>query len=234
MPPQSTLPTAPRHATSDGPPRLRLGPTPPRRSLPWVTLGVLLIAGFALASVLAWQHLGQRRAVLVVVHSVAAGHAIQAGDLQVVHLASDGSLQLVAAADEASVLGRPAAVPLLAGTLLTTAALGPPATLASSEAVVAVALKPGQFPTALAPGTRVLVADTGSTDSATAAAAQAAGVPAGSVLVDSAVVVDLKGPGDTGEVAVVSLRLPARDATLVAAASAAERVALVQLPPARP
>jgi len=52
--------------------------------------------------------------------------------------------------------------------------------------------------------------------------------------VDSAVVVDLQAPGDTSEVAVVSLRLPARDATLVAAASAAERVALVQLSPARP
>jgi hypothetical protein len=125
------------------------------------------------------------------------------------------------------------AVPLLAGTLLTTAALGPPATLASSEAVVAVALKPGQFPTALALGTRVLVADTGGADNAATAATQAVGVPAGSALVDSAVVVDLQPPGDAGEATVVSLRLPARDATLVAAASAAERVALVQLPPAR-
>jgi hypothetical protein len=45
--------------------------------------------------------------------------------------------------------------------------------------------------------------------------------------------VDLKDPGDTGEATVVSLRLPAGDATLVAAASAAERVALIQLAPAR-
>lgn len=233
MPPQTSLPTAPRHATTDGPPRLRVGPTPPRRSLPWVLLGVLLITGFALASVLAWQHLGQRRAVLAVAHPVAAGQAIQAGDLQVVHLASDGPVQAVPAADEPSVLGRPAAVPLLAGTLLTTVALGPPATLAADQAVVAVALKPGQFPSALAPGTRVLVADTGGSGNAAPAGTQAAGVPAGSALVDSAVVVDLTGPGDTGEATVVSLRLPARDATLVAAASAAERVALVQLPPAR-
>lgn len=232
MSPQTPLPTAPRHAT-DGPPRLRLGATPPRRSLPWVTLGVLLIAGFALASVLAWQQLGQHRAVLAVVRPVAAGHAIGADDLQVVHLASDGPVQPVAAADQPGVLGRPAAVALLAGTLLTTAALGPPATLAADQAVVAVALKPGQFPTALAAGTHVLVADTGSAGGGAAATTPAGGVSAGSALVDSAVVVDLQPPGEGGEAAVVSLRLPARDATLVAAASAAERVALIQLPPAR-
>jgi hypothetical protein len=231
VPPPTTLPTAPRHATPDDPPRLRLGPTPPRRSLPWVALGVLLIAGFALTFVVASQHLGQRRAALAVSRSVAAGQPLQAADLQVVHLASDGPVRPIAAADEPSVLGRPAAVPLLAGTLLTSAALGPPATLGPDEAVVAVALKAGQFPTGLAPGMRVLVADTG--NPASAAGGPQAGVPAGSALVDSAVVVDLQGPGDTGEATVVSLRLPARDATLVTAANGAERVALVQLPPSR-
>jgi hypothetical protein len=196
-----------------------------------VALGVMLIAGFALASVLASQHLGQRRAVLAVFRPVAAGQPLEAGDLQVVHLASDGPVRPVAAADEPSVLGRPAAVPLLAGSLLTTDALGPPATLGPDEAVVAVALKAGQFPTGLGPGTRVLVADTG--DAGSVAAGTRAGVPAGSALVDSAVVVDVQGPGDTGEATVVALRLPARDAALVAAASKADRVALVQLPPSR-
>ncbi len=230
MPPQTTLPTAPRHVPPERPPRLRLGPTSPRRSLPWVTLGVLLVTGSALAFVVASQRLGQPRAVLAVAHPLAAGHVLAASDLLVVHVASDDPVQPVAAANEPSVLGRPLAVPLLAGAPLTTAALGPPATLTADEAVVAVALKAGQFPTALAPGTRVLVADTGSPDSP--AATQAAGV-AGSALVGSAVVVDLQPPGDTGEATVVSLRLPARDATLVAAASAAGRVALVQLAPAR-
>lgn len=231
MPSPTTLPTAPRHATPDRPPRVRLGPTPPRRSLPWVALGVLLIAGFALAAVLASQHLGQRRAVLAVSRPVAAGQPLEAGDLQVVHLASDGPVRPIAAAEEPSVVGRPAAVPLVAGTLLTSAALGPAATLGPDEAVVAVALKAGQFPSGLGTGTRVLVADTG--DAGSAAGGTQAGVPAGSALVDSAVVVDVQGPGDTGEATVVSLRLPARDATLVAAASAAGRVALVQLPPSR-
>jgi hypothetical protein len=204
---------------------LRLA-TPRRpRSVPRVAVGVLLVVGCALAFAVASARLGDRRAVLVVTRAVAAGQVIDAGDLTVARVSADPALRPLPSSARAAVVGRPAAVPLLAGTLLTVAALGPPATLRPGEALVGVALKPGQYPPGLAAGARVLVAETGPDPSGA--------VPAGGgqPLTVAATVAGVADPateveGDT----VVALVLPAAGAPRVAAAGASGRVVLVAVP----
>jgi hypothetical protein len=205
---------------------LRLATTRRPRSLPRVAVGVLLVVGCALTFAVASARLGDRRAVLVVARTVPAGQVLDAGDLAVARVSVDPALRPLPSSARPEVVGRPAAVPLLAGTLLTAAALGPPSTLRPGEALVGVALKPGQFPPGLAAGARVLVAETGPDPDA---AAPAGGGPPPTV---AATVVGVADPaaevaeGDT----VVALVLPAGGAPRVAAAGAAGRVVLVAVP----
>jgi len=166
-----TSPTSSRAATKavaarDG---LRVAPAG-RRSLPWVLAGLLLVVVCALAFAVTSSRLGQRQAVLAIAHAVPAGHLVDHSDLAVVRVSVDPGLRPIAASAQATVVGRPAAVPLLPGTLLTEAALGAPSALRTGEAVVGLALKPGQFPPGLAAGARVLAAETGP-DADTAVAA---------------------------------------------------------------
>lgn len=205
--------------------RLRVAPAG-RRSLPWVLAGLLLVVVCALAFAVASSRLGQRQAVLAIAHTVPAGHVVDQRDLAVVRVSLDPGLRPIAASAQATVVGRPAAVPLLPGTLLTEAALGPPSALRAGEGVVGLALKPGQFPPGLAAGARVLAAET-SPDADTAVAATGS-----SPRTYRAVVVGITEPAAEGAAAeageaVVSLKLAAADAPRVAAAGAAGRVVLV-------
>jgi hypothetical protein len=186
-------------------------------------VGVLLVVGCALAFAVGSARLGDRRAVLVVARAVPAGQLIDSRDLAVARVSVDPALRPVPSSARAGVVGRPAAVPLLAGTLLTVAALGPPATLRPGEALVGVALKPGQFPPGLAAGARVLVAETGLDPGGA--------VPAGGAqpLTVAATVVGVADPAAEGDT-VVALVLAAAGAPRVAAAGAAGRVVLVAVP----
>ncbi len=227
MPPTTTLPTSPRHAT---PSSLRISPAARRRSTPWIALGVLLVLGCALAFGVVSTRLGERQAVLAVARHVPAGQVLDAADLATVHVTVDPGLRPIPASEQPRVVGRPAAVPLLPGALLTPAELGAPSTLGSGQAVVALALKAGRFPPALASGARVLVADTGAGSGTTPADGSSA-VLADTPLAESATVVDVQRPADeTQDTTVVSLQVTASSASRLAAAGAADRVALVLLP----
>jgi len=95
----------------------------------------------------------------------------------------------------------------------------------AGEALVGLALKPGQYPPELAAGAQVLAAETGPQTDAAATA-----VPGGLPVTHRAVVVGVAAPAaedaDAGEV-VVSLKLDTAFAPRVAAAGAAGRVVLV-------
>jgi hypothetical protein len=218
--PSRTTPAATAHD------RLRVASAARRRSVPWALAGLLLVVVCALAFAVASSRLGQRQAVLAVAHAVPAGHLIDQGDLVVVRVSADPRLRPITASAQAQVVGRPAAVPLSPGTLLTEAALGPPSIPRPGEAVVGLALKPGQFPPGLAAGARVLAAET-----SPEADPAATGVAGGSPRTYRAIVVEVATPAadagaETGE-AVVSLQLNTAVAPRVAAAGAAGRVVLV-------
>lgn len=135
---------------------LRVGGVARRRRWPRAGIGVVVVAGCALGFAATSLRVGGRAEVLELRHSLAAGTLLSASDLSVVRVSAPGVAVLPAAAEQA-VVGRPAAVALVAGSLLTPAELGAPAGLPAGQAEVALAVKAGGYPPRLAAGEHVLV-----------------------------------------------------------------------------
>lgn len=174
-------------------------------------LGIALIAagaGLAVTSALAAGH---RVQVLAVAQSISAGDVIEESDLSTARVASDPHLNPIPASERSQVLGMHAAVDLRPGTLLTQADLTSEGVPGPGQAIVGVALKPGQLPSrSLNRGDQVLV--TGTPGQA-----------------HRAVVVEVGTPADDGSV-VVDLAVPSYIAAAVANQVAGGHVALVLLP----
>ena len=172
-----------------------------------------------------WRRFAPRTArhVLALARSVPAGHVVQPGDLRVVKVTPTAGLDPVPAVSESSTVGRPAAVALVAGTLLTPADLGTPS--GGSGDVVAVALKAGAYPPSLGPGGRVDVVPVvgGSSSGSTPVSGQSGSIGAVVLSVDAT-------PAGSSADAVVSLQVNPADADEVAALAAAGQIALVELP----
>lgn len=211
--------TTPRNVTgsADG---ARFQPPARRRSWPLVGVGVVAALVGAVVSGASALSLDKRASVLALAHEVDAGEAIKASDLRVVRVGAGPSVPLVPVARRDTVVGRVAAVPLPAGTLLNPGHLGSRPELTKGEATVGMALEPGRFPPGLRPGDRVAVVDA------------AGGVLAASSEETAAGVVTSAEPVPAGGGLVVGLRLPREAAGPVAAAATARRVALVLIPPA--
>ena len=202
---------------------LRLKPPGARqRQLPWVIVGIVCIVGGALAGGMWAMSASDRQPVLVMARTVPAGQTIRAADVKVANVAADRELRPIDEDDRRTVVGQPAAVDLVAGTLLTRAHLGDSAGLGSGRAMVGLALKPGQLPSAkLGPGSQVEVVDTGAGPGAPSRANP-------TVLGTARVVAVDKASSDAaGDTVVVSLMVERGDAPAVAAAGAAGRATLV-------
>ncbi|MGH9089942.1 MAG: SAF domain-containing protein [Acidimicrobiales bacterium] len=228
--PTATEPTSQNgHRTLTGArPRLPTSSAAGRRhQRPWIVGGVLLVVVCALAFALTSVRLSGGQEVLVVARSVPAGRLVTPGDLATVRVTAGSGIRPVPAADQASVVGRPAAVPLVAGTLLTAAQVGSPGAVSGDRDLVAVGLKAGQYPPSLSAGDRVSVvpvaAGTGSDARTTAPSMSSTPTVATVVAVDTAAV---GSGGDT----VVSLAVSQDTASSVAVLAAAGEVSLVQLP----
>jgi Flp pilus assembly protein CpaB len=117
----------------------------------------LLVVGGALAFADASLHLGSRQNVLVTTRALTAGEVLDTSDLTTAAISTNSGLQFVAANEESIVVGRPLAVPLVAGVPITTGEVGSPSSVVAGSDVVAVLLKPGGFPPSLSPGDRVEV-----------------------------------------------------------------------------
>jgi hypothetical protein len=222
--------TTERHATNDrrardgtSPARTRPALAGRRRQLPLVVIGVFLVLGCALAFTDASLHLGSREEVLVVDQPLAAGQVLTSADLRAVRVSTGSGLQVIPVADEASVVGRQVAVPLLAGGLLTNSEVGSASPVGSGSDVVAVGLKAGAYPPALAPGDRVQVVPVTSTSSGGGASGTSGSPVAATVLA-----VDV-GSADSNNPTVFSLQVSKSDADEVAALAAAGQASLVQL-----
>ena len=116
-----------------------------RRPAVWIA-GVALIAVGAAVATSAALSAGAKHDVLALARSVPAGRLLTAADVRTVRVAADSSVATVPAADESSVVGQRTAVDLVANSLLTNAALGGAAVPAKGQALLGVALKPGQLP----------------------------------------------------------------------------------------
>ncbi len=204
---------------------------PRRVHVPWVVAGVLLVVGCALAFAVASARVTAAKSVLVATQSLPAGTVLGPSDLRAVRLQGTAASTFLPASAEGSVLGHPLAVPLVAGAPLSTAEVGAPTWLGAGKAVVALALKAGQYPPALTTGDQVAVVPT-------PAPGQSAAGGSGSAVAQSQLVTATVSAIDTPPVSsqaavVVSLTLPEPDAAGVAQLEAAGEATLV-LVPARP
>lgn len=192
----------------------------PRRNPVHIVAGALLVVVLALAFMWIQLRSDQTVAVLVVAQPVPAGQVITSADLRVATVVPDAGVRLVATSQADTVVGRTAAVPLVAGALLSPDQVGPAAWPAAGEAVVALPLKPGRIPAGIAPGARVRVL-TVTTDggAATSADRGQAGVVATVVEVSREQV-------DASGTVVVSLLLNGADAGVAAAGGEATLVLL--------
>ncbi len=219
-------PTRQHPPTSDRRPPggLRLAPVRRQRRPALVLLGLLLVlAGGAVAGGLYLQA-GGRVAVLAVARPVLAGHAIGEQDLVEVRISADPTLQAIPAADRGEVVGKVATVALLPGSLVPRQALSASRVPGVGQAMVGLALKPGQLPDALQAGDRVMLVATPPANGTGAAGATAPEEDA--VLVGDARVYSVR-PTEAGDATLVSLLVDRDAAPRVARAQAAGQASLV-------
>ena len=196
-----------------------------QRQVPWIVLGVFLVVGFALTFAVVSLRTNDITRVLALTRSVTTGHVLRTNDLTEVGISAGPGLASISVTSESSIVGRPVAVPLAAGALLTPSAVGSPRSLNSGDAVVGLALKPGQFPPGLTSGDQVRVIVTG--NNAAGSSDTLAPTVAPSV---SGVILNVA-PSTAGDGSVVlSLRVAEGDANAVALLASADAVALVLLP----
>lgn len=194
-----------------------------KRSAPMALVGAAAVVLGAILFLALYTSVDRRQSVLAMVRPVAAGEVITAADLREVRVSSSDGVATMAASQQANVVGKTAAVGLVPGALLAPAQLGTASTLAAGQAVVGVAIKPGQAPASLRAGSRVEVVDTVRANS---------GDQPRPVVLSTTAVVSSVGRSDTSPNAttVVSLTLPAGEAPAVAAAALDGRSSLVVLP----
>jgi hypothetical protein len=190
-----------------------------RRNLSGAALGVLLVAMCAFG-ISAWaSSVGHRVQFLFVVKEVSAGSVVQAGDLTAAGVAADRQVSAIPASAESEWVGKVARVDLVPGSLLERSELGAGPAIPAGSSDVGLDLKDGTFPAELAPGATVEVVST---------PAQGATAGGGTVLVPAATVLSMSAdPNGSGNL--VSVVVPAGDASAVASAAAGDDVSLVML-----
>ncbi len=195
---------------------------PPRRKvqLPQLLIAVFVVALSALAALVLFSRASARDPILALANPVERGQVIASDDLMVTYVATDDPIASLPSEAAAELVGLTAVADLEAGTILTPAHVLSRSLLDGGEAVVGVALAPGEYPTPLlAPGdvVDVVVTDPGSLEPATTPVA---------TVVASAAVFDIAELGTQGE-RFISLRMPVEVAAEVANAAAADQVRLV-------
>jgi len=197
-----------------GPTPLRLEPPRRRVQVPQLLVAVFLVAVGALVAVVLFSRAAARDPVLALAQPVERGQVVTADDLMVVYVASDDPITTLGSDEVSALVGLTAVADLEAGTILTLADFVSGNELAGGEAVVGLALAPGEYPTLnLAAGDQVDVVVTDLT----------AGVAR---VIASAVVFDVAELGTQGD-RFVSLQVPSSVSAEVATAAAADRVRLV-------
>ncbi|MFY1614669.1 SAF domain-containing protein [Micromonospora sp. WMMD736] len=147
--------------------------------------------------------------VLALARDVGAGQTIRDPDLKVVRIVPGDAVQVVGESQRETVVGRTAAVPLVAGSLLSPGQMGGSAFPPVGQSVIAVGVKAGKAPAGMTVGSRVTVLVVPPT---------ANGSPAGQAVRASASVSAIEVPDAAGLTA-VSLLLSSDAALQVSLAS---------------
>lgn len=193
------------------------------RNVPRAVLGSLLVAACALAGAYVYFASGGSTQVLRLAKRVPAGAVIQASDLTSAKVTGGAGSGLIATSQESLVVGRSAAVTLVAGGYLTAAELGA-ASLPAGQAEVEIEAKFGSYPTDLSVGADVAVSSVAASgagsSSATAAVTPLSGDPQATVV---AVTPSASGDGSAG----IELNTDESDAALINAIPVGQAVVAV-------
>lgn len=191
-----------------------------RRNLSGAALGVLLIAVCAFGIGTWASSVGHRSQVLVVAQQVPAGSVIEAQDLTGAGLTADHQVSAIPASAESQEVGKVARVDLVPGSLLERSEVGTGPAIPAGSSAVGLDLKAGMFPTEIGAGATVEVVS---------APPQGSAATGGTALAESATVLSVRAdPNGTGTL--VSIIVPAGQASAIAAAGAGGNVSLVMLP----
>jgi hypothetical protein len=186
--------------------------------VPHLAVGLLLVIGSATGFVVAFTHAGHRHSVLALARAVTVGQVLTDSDVRQVEVSVDADVATIPGSQLSSVVGQTVGASLPAGALLTRAELGASGVPAQGQAVIAVLVKPGQFPPSLAAGAHVLLVaappGTGGT-SPTAQSGQSGQAPWSATVVDVQVL-------DNEQGTVASLQLAQAAARQVAALPAGQ------------
>lgn len=189
-----------------------------------LALGIALTATGALTAAWLVAHADERTSVVAVGRDVPYGAVVTAADLVLADVAPDAGLATVPADQARSVVGQVAAVPLLAGTLLTPESISAQAPPAAGQVLVALAVPAARMPAgSLSSGDRVLVVSTPVRD---------ADPPPATPPTLGATVVRV-GATDLDGLTVVDVTVAEGDGPVLAAWSATGRIALVLTPGGR-
>jgi len=256
-PRSNSAPPSTRRGRPSRAPELRVVPRRPGRRPVMAVASIALIATCCAVFALIYLHSTRLVAVIGVSRVIPQGQSVEAVDLRQVDISSASGVNEIPVTAAQEVIGRPAAVTLFAGTLLSPSDIGGGQKLLSTQAIVGVDLKPGMLPASgVTPGESVLVVLTGpagspvSTDeqpdstgsaSSTTTTTLAAGSSSSNAtestestdptVITNATVVGVNSDPDdsgTGDIT-VSVEVPAGQAPLIADASAAGQAALVQV-----
>lgn len=187
---------------------------------PELTIGILIVAVFALAGTWFYANSTDHEAVLALRTPVDRGSVVTADDLQVVQISSDDALNVLGRDQASAVVGQIALSDLSPGTLITSDDVAASAAIEPGDGVVGLALDPGEYPTlSLRPGDLVRVVQVpGGTETDTADV----------VLAAEAEIVDVA-PIGVQQQLFVSLAVDTSEADAIARAGARDRVGLIQV-----
>jgi len=191
--------------------------------LPEIALGVLLVAGSALAA-LAWQTIADpSRTVLAAGRDLSQGQLITLDDLDSIELASDNMINFIDANRSDLVIGGIAQIDLAAGTILTPQMVADVAAIEPGQALVGLTVANGDLPTStLRVGSVVdMVVTAGQANDESFRNTDDA------ILVRNATVAEIAGDGDS---TVLALAVGEEEAIIVARAAAAERLRMIAVP----
>ena len=209
--------------------RAATGPQKPRnRSWGLVTLAALLVVGLGLG-VAAWGlQVGDKTSVLAIGQPVAKGQIVERGDLVSKSVAGVG--ESIPVEDLDTVVGKTAAVDLVAGQILTPAMVAAEPVPKEGQSVVGLALDPTRVPSAgLTPGDQV---DVIAVPAGEGAQGNAAETEAPELLAEAAEVYAVGGESAAGGQVLLTVVVYAEDAAKIAAYSTQNRVAVVETAPA--
>lgn len=202
-------------------------PTPKVR-LPEVIVGVLLVAGSALAAMVWHSSNSTTTPALVLAIDVERGHVFEQADFAAAEVKSTG-VRLRKFEDRADLIGRIAAVDLQAADPVTDAVAVTLLPIGPDKALVSRRLEAGQFPDSITPGSTVrvvIVNPVETTDTPTSAADANPAVAAPAATPALAKVEDVRPGESAADTVIITLQLP--NATADSVASAKE-IRLVQV-----